>query len=237
MDHNYAINNHVAEGYLLGDLNEQERDAYEEHYFNCAVCAEEVKAASEFFVNAKKVIHAEKEAELYREAKRHAIWGNWLNWRSIMQPLPATACMLVVVLGGFSGYQNQRTIPQLKERAAAQFIPSDAPQITLTVSRGTSDSLKVKRGQPGVLTFTIPPTAESEKFNSYQVDVVTEAGTKISSLNIPKQQTNDTLKLLLATADLEPGNYFLVVRGVTDGRIESGPKGELERLSFNLVLQ
>ena len=38
----------TAERYLLGDLGEEERAAYEAHFFSCPECAEEVVEASAF---------------------------------------------------------------------------------------------------------------------------------------------------------------------------------------------
>src|SRR5215467_11907716 len=115
MDHEYAIENHTAERYLLEELPEDEREAYEEHFFSCTACAEEVKSASEFIESARQVVQDELKAEIYGKAVHHTgIWGSWLNWRSIMHPLPAMACTLLVFVSGFSAYQNGVTIPAIK---------------------------------------------------------------------------------------------------------------------------
>ena len=42
MNHEEAMKAQTTERYLLGDLPENERDAFEEHYFECAICADEV---------------------------------------------------------------------------------------------------------------------------------------------------------------------------------------------------
>ena len=34
----------ALEGYLLGRLNEEDREAFEEHYFECAGCFDELRA-------------------------------------------------------------------------------------------------------------------------------------------------------------------------------------------------
>jgi|GEM_PF-4118484 hypothetical protein len=56
MDHNLTIKNHLAERYLLGELTECEQEAYEEHFFECAACAEEVRLGSEFLQHARDVL-------------------------------------------------------------------------------------------------------------------------------------------------------------------------------------
>jgi len=45
MDHRRAVETLAVERYLLGELNEQERDAFEDHFFSCAECAEDVRSA------------------------------------------------------------------------------------------------------------------------------------------------------------------------------------------------
>jgi anti-sigma factor RsiW len=45
MDHIEALWLQAAEKYVLGELPNSQREEYEEHYFNCADCAEDIKAA------------------------------------------------------------------------------------------------------------------------------------------------------------------------------------------------
>ena len=47
MDHQQAIATHAAERYLLNELADADRDAFEDHYFSCATCAEDVKAGAQ----------------------------------------------------------------------------------------------------------------------------------------------------------------------------------------------
>ena len=54
MNHQEAINAKLVERYLLGEIADPERSAFEEHYFSCAVCAEEVVTAVKFVDNARR---------------------------------------------------------------------------------------------------------------------------------------------------------------------------------------
>src|SRR5262245_66255372 len=45
MTHDEAIKNGATERYVLDEMTDEEREAFEEHYFDCAVCAEDVRAA------------------------------------------------------------------------------------------------------------------------------------------------------------------------------------------------
>ena len=46
MDHQQAIATHATERYLLNELGDTERDAFEAHYFACAICAEDVRTGA-----------------------------------------------------------------------------------------------------------------------------------------------------------------------------------------------
>jgi hypothetical protein len=53
MDHFEAIKGKLAEGYLLGELSREQREAYEEHYFGCPECAKDVRLGSIFLANMR----------------------------------------------------------------------------------------------------------------------------------------------------------------------------------------
>src|SRR5215471_316789 len=153
MEHNEAIENHTAERYLLHELTEQERDAYEAHFFSCSACAEEIKAASEFMENARQVVQDELKAHIYSHAARRSIWGSWLNFRSMLHPIPAAACVLLVAVSAFAGYQNGVLIPRLSQVASAHVIPQDTVTVPLTQAHGESENAPA--GNPMMLTFGI----------------------------------------------------------------------------------
>jgi len=54
MNHQEAINAKLVERYLLGEMADSERGAFEEHYFSCADCAEDVVTAVKFVDNARR---------------------------------------------------------------------------------------------------------------------------------------------------------------------------------------
>src|SRR3954453_12010066 len=45
MDHTQALRTLAIERYLLGEMPDEERDAFEEHFFSCAECAEDARTA------------------------------------------------------------------------------------------------------------------------------------------------------------------------------------------------
>ncbi len=65
MDHSEAVRLRAAERYVLQQLTAVEAEAFEEHFFSCPECAEEVRWISMFEENARKAVKArEMSAEL-----------------------------------------------------------------------------------------------------------------------------------------------------------------------------
>ena len=90
MKHNRAVEDLAFESYLLGDMTFGERKAFEQHYFECAVCAEDLREASQFLEDAKRVLTGEREATRIQEVGSRC----WI-WSSSLQPQFATALVAV----------------------------------------------------------------------------------------------------------------------------------------------
>ena len=58
MNHSEAVDRMIAERYLLDELDADERDAFEEHLFDCPECALEVRAGTAFVSEAKTQLPA-----------------------------------------------------------------------------------------------------------------------------------------------------------------------------------
>jgi hypothetical protein len=61
MDHTTAITLHAAERYWHGSLSELEREQFEEHFFGCAECAEEVRWEKLFIEQARAELEKSEE--------------------------------------------------------------------------------------------------------------------------------------------------------------------------------
>ena len=56
MDHQSAVTGQCTERYLLGELDAAASAEFEEHFFECPVCAEDVRLASRLVANLKAVL-------------------------------------------------------------------------------------------------------------------------------------------------------------------------------------
>src|SRR5690348_17681523 len=110
MDHNEAIRLQSAVKYVLGELSQAQRDEYEEHYFDCAECAVDIKALATFADNAREILRQEKANQLAKESVPAR--GGWLRWLQPVVAVPAFAALLLII-----AYQNIVTIPRAQEEA------------------------------------------------------------------------------------------------------------------------
>jgi anti-sigma factor RsiW len=56
VDHQSAIDRSLTELYVLGELHPAEAAEFEEHFFECPLCAEDVRRASLLVANVKAVL-------------------------------------------------------------------------------------------------------------------------------------------------------------------------------------
>src|SRR4051794_28200432 len=122
MDHEQSIGTRAAESYLLGELSPAVREAFEQHFFECEECAQEVRLGFEFSQNLKSVLHEEARAARPRGEAKRLLWFSSKRvapmWAASKVPL--AACLAIAA---FSGYQNAVQIPSLRARTAGLETP------------------------------------------------------------------------------------------------------------------
>jgi hypothetical protein len=81
MTHQFALETRATERYLLDELDEEMRSAFEVHFFSCRPCAIDIKAAVGFVDNAKVVLAAAPPVAVVTGAPSRpgSFWSmNWL---------------------------------------------------------------------------------------------------------------------------------------------------------------
>jgi hypothetical protein len=240
MEHTQAIQLKAAERYVLGELPGDLREQYEEHFFSCLECAEEVNLAAAFIENSRAAMGSEPVLPPVRlpvaAAQRPAASG-WIG--TFLRPsfaVPVFAALLLLV-----AYQTFLVIPRLKG-TATQSVGSlaSAPQALASFSLITADSrggepltVTVAPGQPFSLYFDIPPDGH---FSSYVCQLQNASGAPEFSLNISAEQAKNAVQLLIPSSSLGTGKHVLVVRGLgaQDGAASSGT--EVARYPFTLAV-
>jgi hypothetical protein len=115
MDHNLASETYAAERYLLGEMPAEERDEFEEHFFSCRVCGEDVQIASVFIENAKS-LYRERDRQASPALKKAFLWRDrlkrdWVGWLRLPVTVPTFAAL---ALAAVVCYQNAVVIPGLR---------------------------------------------------------------------------------------------------------------------------
>jgi hypothetical protein len=229
MDHDLAIKNNAAERYLLGELTAVEIEEYEEHFFSCTACAQEVKLGSEFIDHAREVFKTDFIPATNPAAKMSTAWGRF--WNSMRQPAPAFAFAALILVSGLSVYQTD-VIRALKEQATAPRLLATASPM-LRESRGTAqEPAAVPRDQSFAIAFDIPPG----DFSSYEIEVSNAQKTRKFLFHCSAQQAKNTIQIAFPAGSLQTGTYALVIRGVNSGTGENQVNQEVKQYSFEVQI-
>jgi hypothetical protein len=223
MDHIEATKSQAVEKYFLGELKGEQREAFEEHFFDCAECAADVKTTAVLVDNVREVLRS-VPADARKVPGREPRTSGFLNWWKPAYSFAAVALLLATV-----GYQNFVTIPQIRQGTTteAQALPSYS--FVTAGSRGAAGlEITVPAHTPFGIYVDIPG---DPSFASYSADVVNQSGTTRFSVPISAEQTRDTVQLLIPGSKLEAGQYDLVIKGYKAG---STAGQEIIRHPFNL---
>jgi hypothetical protein len=147
MDHHQAQASQASERYLLGEMSEPERFAFEEHYFQCEECADDVRAGTALARGIKAIGREEAARRPVVADRPERASSRWWNWLSPAALIPAAAAaMLACVVG----YQSLVTIPELSESRALDTV------VLRAAARGDEQTIDTHDGQPfTVLSFDV----------------------------------------------------------------------------------
>lgn len=216
MNHTEATELKATERYLLDELTPDQRDAFEEHFFDCQECAEDVRAASVFIEEAKVQLPAlvadtaPARQPVQLRPERRKPWWSFLTMPAFNAP--AFAALLAVI-----AYQNLATIPALRSAA-------DEPRVTPftmlhTGTRGGEAVPVAADRRTGATVFIELPL--EPVYAAYAFDLTDPAGKHVWSKTVPRAgQTGgadqgQTMSLLIPGAHLQQGTYTLSISGIS----------------------
>jgi hypothetical protein len=205
MEHDEAIRWQAAERYAAHELSPAEQDAFEEHFFDCRVCADDVRFELTFAANVRAVSleqRAERQPALEPPGAKF-----WEEWRERLRLRPALAFSLAAnfVLAAGLGYvlltgTRESARPRL---IAAYFAPGP--------THGAGD---VHAIPAGVALYEVRFPAPAAASRSYSYEVLDANGKRESSDSLPAPASGDGFLYLQIPLDSLPaGIHTLVVRG------------------------
>jgi anti-sigma factor RsiW len=221
MTHEQAVEKHAAERYLLDEMPELERFAFEEHLFDCAICAEDVRAGAIMQEGVKAGLLPQdrgqeaggrrEEGGNGRPASAEASPGTQApsprpqappGWR-VAVPW-AVAAMLTVAVG----YQALWVVPGLREQVMG---PSVLSPVTLRgASRGAAPTLT--RPASGAIALAVD-LADVAAGTRLTYDLRAADGRSVASGTAAAPPPGTPLLLLIPASALQSaGGYLLAVR-------------------------
>jgi Putative zinc-finger len=221
MDHREALATDASSRYLLGEMNEPERFDFEAHYFDCAECAQDVRAGAALARGIREV-YAQDEASVSRsrETPQKSLRPRWLEWLAPASLVPAAATLLLV--GSFAGYQALVTIPSLRTSRAL------APIVLRAAARGDEQTIELGDKQPySVLSLDVN-AADPGTPLVYEIAPANSAARVKGSAVTPP--AGSPLLVVIPHSDLnQAGAWTLILRT---------PQGaEIARYPFSLKLK
>jgi len=222
MDHNQAVHLRAADRYLLGELTGEERERFEEHYFSCLECADEVRAGELLRANAAAVLGSRS-----RERAEARGWLEWLRWR----PALAGSWALAGVFLAVTLYQSLVLLPGLRDRISELSGPQAVERYALrALSRGEDLTVAVPSGSRFIqMAVHLGP---EHRFAAYSGELLDAAGARLLAVPSPApRQPGLPLEFLIPAEKLPEGACKMVIRGF-ENQARSGPGTEVGTYVF-----
>lgn len=191
MDHQTAADSNAVERYTLDEMSADERDAFEEHYFDCRECAAGVRTAAKFADGVRTLPPIEQVPD--RSGNQRANW-----WA-------AAAAIFAMALGLQTWMVVPRAIRTAPPAAAAHVVTVDDDPLQ-AASRGTpARVILVRPGEPVVVPLQITSELGSRP------DIEVRAGSHTVA-RLGQQHVSESSYIHIEL-NVPPGDYMIVARG------------------------
>lgn len=208
MEHTEATAAHLPERYLLGELNAAEADAFEEHFFDCAACADDLRAGMQFMDGGRALVRerVQPAAPVVPLAERRPRRAQWL-------PTAAAAVMTLAFVGALLTRGGA---------VAPRFERLDTVPLTGQTRAGEAESVVT---QPGSLIVDLPQELPYER---YQLRLVDARGKTVQTIPLSRKETSDSV--YVGVSGHTPGRYQVVIEAADS----SGAFRQLETRGFTI---
>lgn len=206
MDHNEAVRLQAAEKYLLGELPKAQSDEYEEHYFDCPVCADDLKTTAVFMESSRQVLREQAPEPADRKGFLPQK-GGWFVWLRPAFAVPVFAALLL-----FIGYQNALTIPALRQASSRVSTAEVVKSFSLMSvgSRGEgSSSLGISVGPHEDFGLDVDMPGNSS--TGYLCQIQDESGKVRFTLPVSEEAAKRSVHVNIPAGSLQAGKYIFAI--------------------------
>ena len=207
MDHNEAIQQQAAVKYVLGELSQPQRDAYEEHYFDCSLCAVDVKAAAAFIDTSRDALRQEAPEPVVKPVD--PVRDRWLAWLRPIVAVPAFAAILLLL-----GYQNFVTLPRWKNLAEQSTAPRVLPMFSLITANTRSAESLAFRVRPDEWFGLYVDVPADSAYSTYILKLADPAGHSAILSTVSYAEAQKTM-VVHVNPGKQSGAYQIVVLGLS----------------------
>jgi hypothetical protein len=204
--HEKAIADMTAESYLLSELSEAEADAFEQHYFDCRVCADTIRAGMAMLAAGRAMVKETPSVSEPAPAPLPAplpFRKKASYWMSL-----AASAVLAFSIGTQSPWLRPATsLPALE-------VADPGPPITTTMRGSENTEIAISMvGDRPVELYVFADTHQNLD-SAYRVVLKDASGKVIHSIGLTPRQAfhEDGVPVLLRA--LPAGRYFLAIEGV-----------------------
>src|SRR5271167_119549 len=206
MDHNEAVRLQAVEKYLLRELPPAQLEEYEEHYFDCPACAEDLKTAVAFMESTRQVFR-EEVTQTANSKRLVPSTGGWFGWLRPAFAVPVFAALLL-----FIGYQNGVTIPSLKlasSQTGAGEVAKSFPVLHLDPRGPETSPVQFSVGPQQGFDMDVDITGDSP--TGFTCQILDKAGDVLIPFHVSAEEAKNTVRLHILGGFLRPGRYRLAV--------------------------
>jgi hypothetical protein len=220
MDHNEAVRLQAAEKYLLGELPKEQHAAFEEHFFDCPACAEEMKATAAFMESARQVSREKvpEAVEVKGLVPASPTTRGWFAWLRPAFAVPVFAALLL-----FIGYQNGVTIPNLKQASPGVVIGEGAKSFSLLSADSRGEGTSAPKIAVGAREdFRLEVDMPGNSSTGYSCQIQDESGKVLASFTVSSEEAKNTVTRIIRGGSLKPGRYTIAIfKGQTPAQTDN----------------
>ncbi len=227
MNHQQAENTKATERYLLREMTNEERLAFEDHYLDCAQCLEAVTFGADFLDSGRDLAEQKGAQQLAAVPQHGRLFG---LMRPFLKPAPAMAFVALLCLAAFSAYQQTKITKQQNIIADLKAPSQEFRYVVSGAQRRGSNAIVLSRNERLSLLINFIPKHE---FISYRAEITGPGLPKGYSVPVAVTEQDYSVMVSLPAAVLTGGEYqvnFL-------GRVEGGEETELVSNNFEVELK